>query len=159
MKIRHLGILFAAAFGLVVTPVFALGIYKWTDEAGVVHYSEKAPESDEQAVEIMSLNADDGNGLGISEEDDPEGYAAHREEMDELWADIEEKKERARERREREESRQVIYVQPEQQYNYGNPWFGYRPPHRPIRPPERPVQLPEPASPPSSVLDPGVFRR
>lgn len=163
MKPKLASYFLALVLGLYVMPVFALGVYKWTDEAGVVHYSQTAPEEDHEGVEMIDLEADPeaGNGLGISEEDDPEGYQAHREEMDALWADIEEKRERARERRDKQERTEVVYVQSEPQNSYVYPWHGYRPPHKPGRPPHRPQPLPapEPVNPPTSVLDPLPFRR
>lgn len=149
------------------SPVDALEVYQWTDEDGVLHFSQWAPEEDHEGV--TTVNVDDGedtaNGLGISEEDDPEGYQAHREQMDALWADLEARREADRERQQQVSRTEVIYTEPVNSYPYVFPGYGYRPGHRPPnkpgRPPNRPRPQPgvDPEDPGRSGIAPGTLKR
>ncbi|MDX1556555.1 MAG: DUF4124 domain-containing protein, partial [Xanthomonadales bacterium] len=121
----------------------AVEVYQWTDENGVVHFSQWAPG--DTVEEFETVRVSDGsapdNGIGISEADDPEGYQAHREEMDALWADIEAKREADRDRQASQPSTQIVYVYDDDEYGYPFFYNGYykRPPfNRPGRPPMRP---------------------
>lgn len=135
-------------FGLlawtVSVPCLALEVYQWTDENGVVHFSQWAPGDEVENVETVSVKGGgrQDNGIGISEADDPEGYKAHREEMAALWARIEARKEAER----RAPSTEIVYLPSEPYYEYPffGPGFGLRPPFRPDRPPHRPKPPPEP---------------
>lgn len=117
---------------LSVAPVAAVEVYQWTDENGVVHFSQWAP--DEQIDDVATLSVEDtgDNGLGISEEDDPDGYQAHREEMAALWTEIEQRREQSRSRQESEPGTEIIYVGAEP--NVAVPYFvpGFRPFPRPL---------------------------
>jgi len=129
-------------------PVHALEVYQWTDENGVVHFSQWAPEKQPEDIRTVSIEGGQGaeNGLGISEQDDPEGYRAHREQMDALWADMEARREAERERQAQASRTEFIYLQPENNYAYDYPYifpgYGNRPPTRPGRPPHKPRPLP-----------------
>lgn len=135
-------------------PVAAVEVYQWTDENGVVHFSQWAPGGHVDDVETVSVDGEGGdNGLGISEEDDPDGYQAHRQEMDALWSAIEERREASRSRQDSAPSTEIIYVGAEP--SYAVPYFapGYRPYPRP-----RPGPKPRPGQgereedgPPASV--------
>lgn len=122
---------------------YAAEIYQWTDENGVVHFSQSPPE--ESVEDMRTVNVDGGegnNGLGISEQDDPEGYQAHREEMDALWSDLEERQEAARSQPEPQPAPEYIYVGNEWDYT-DSIWPVYRPwprppNHRPRPPRPRP---------------------
>lgn len=105
-------------------PVAAVEVFQWTDEDGVVHFSQWAPGDHVGDVETVSVDGDGGdNGLGISEEDDPEGYQAHREEMDALWSAIEDRREAARARSDSGPGTEIIYLgsRPDYVVPYGPP--------------------------------------
>lgn len=127
---------------LSAAPVAAVEVYQWTDENGVVHFSQWAP--DEQVADVATIDVDDAgdNGLGISEEDDPDGYQAHREEMAALWSQIEDRRAAAQSRPDPLPATEVIFVGSEPGYEVfdwddgfrrGPPWLpDFRP--RPGRP-------------------------
>ena len=132
----------------------ATEVYQWTDENGVVHFSQWAPETDQQDLAVVEVDGGEGaeNGLGISEEDDPEGYRINRESMDALWAERKARREAERERQERAARTEFVYLRPETEYAYQYPFFlpgyGNRPPHRPGRPPKpTPLPIPDPLPP------------
>lgn len=116
-------------------------VYQWTDEDGVVHFSQFAPDEQAGNVETVSVDGGEGasHGLGISEEDDPEGYKAHREEMEALWAEREARREAARNRQAQAPRTEYIYVQQEYASPFIYPRYGYRPPNRP---PDKPRPRP-----------------
>lgn len=126
----------AALFG---DNLAAVEVYQWTDENGVVHFSQWAPDEDVRDVETVSVKggAEADNGLGISEEDDPDGYQAHREEMDALWNEIEERRKVARTSQDAAPVPEIIFVGSEP--DYAMPYYppGLRPFPRP-RPDHRP---------------------
>lgn len=136
---RFLGALLATAIS---APVLALEVYQWTDDSGVVHFSQWAPGEAVENLETVSVEGGGrkNHGIGISEEDDPEGYEAHREEMEALWAEIEARREAERRARESAARTEVIYVnaQPAYGYPYLFPGHGFRPPFKPHRPGQRP---------------------
>ncbi len=137
------------AFGvLVVTQAGnaqTVEVFQWTDENGVLHFSQWSPGDAVENVETVSLvgGGELDNGIGISEDDDPEGYQAHREEMEALWADIEARRKAERERQARQPSTEIVYVydQPEYGYPYFFPGSRLKPPHHQ---PGRPPLLPQP---------------
>jgi hypothetical protein len=138
--------LFSVCWGfLAITacaPALAIEVYQWTDDNGVVHFSQWAPDDGVKGVETVSVEGgvQQDNGIGISEADDPQGYQAHREEMELLWAEIEARREAERERQARAPSTEIVYVpsEPRYEYPYFGPGFGLLPPFRPDRPPHRP---------------------
>jgi hypothetical protein len=141
MKMNITFLLLSLSLVVCATPVLAIEVYQWTDEDGVVHFSQVAPEDHIESVKTLEVMGEEemGNGLGISEDDDPYGYKAHREEMDALWAEREARREAARQRQAAAApSTQIVYVQQETPYPYIYPGYGYRPPHKPERPPHRP---------------------
>jgi len=103
----------------VATPGFALEVYQWTDKDGVVHFSQWAPAGDVSNVETLDVQGGgkQHNGLGVSEEDDPDGYQAHRDEMDALWDDINKRREAAR-KQQASNPTQVVYQNQDQGYLY-----------------------------------------
>jgi len=121
-------------------PAVALEVYQWTDENGVVHFSQVAPENDIASVKTHEILGQEelGSEPAANEEDDPYGFKAHREEMDALWAEREERRKAARESEPPQPTTQVIVVREEPVYPYVYPAYGYRPPYRPGRPPLRP---------------------
>jgi hypothetical protein len=129
--------------GLMAVPALAVEVYQWTDEAGVVHFSQWAPEDDVEGVETVSVaGGESDNGIGVSEQDDPDGYRAHREEMDALWADIDARREAARTPPEPPPGPEIIYVNSEP--DYAVPY--YPPLLRPYPRPPGPKPWPRPRS-------------
>ncbi len=144
----------------------AMEVYRWTDEDGVVHFSQVAPGSSAEGVRTLDVMGEDemDSHPGAENDDDPFGYKAHREEMDALWADIEKRREAARQSQAAEPVTQIVYVREEAAYPYIYPGYGYRPPHRPGRPPHRPrpPQRPmpeEPGGPGNVIARPGTLKR
>lgn len=141
---RLVGGLLAAAIAF---PAPALEVYQWRDENGVIHFSQWAP--DEAVENVETIRVEDGGekdyGIGVSEQDDPDGYQAHREEMEALWAGIEARREAERERQARAPTTEIVYYPYESydDYPYLFPGFGL-PPLPPDRPPHRPRPRPEP---------------
>lgn len=113
-------------------PALAMEVYQWTDENGVVHFSQWAPGDEVKGVETVSVDGggQQDNGIGISETDDPQGYKEHREEMVALWAEIEARQEAERRQRERTPTTEIVYLNSEP--DYSNPFFF---PGRGLRPP------------------------
>lgn len=159
MMASRVSSIFAISFCLAgfAAPGLAVEVYQWTDENGVVHYSQWAPGDHVDSVETVRVDGggESRNGLGISEEDDPYGFQAHREEMDALWAEIEERREAAQSRQEAAPTTEIIYLDSEPGYSVPYyPGFRPRPPHwepgdRP-RPPRPDVE--EPSRPGTSTL-------
>lgn len=150
---------------LFIRPLHAIEVYQWTDENGVVHFSQWAPDEQQGDVQTVSVDGGEGaeNGLGISEEDDPEGYQAHREQMDALWSDMEARREAERERQAQASKTEFIYLQPENNYAYQYPYifpgYGNRPPNRPGRPPHKPRPLPAGPEDPGAIIKPATLKR
>lgn len=148
--------LIAVAFG---GPLGAVEVYQWTDENGVVHFSQWSPG--EQVEEVATVHVDGGeagnNGLGISEADDPEGYRAHREEMDALWSEIEERREAAHERSLAGPDTEIIYVDsgPDYAIPYYPPRFR---PHPGTHPGSKPSPRPRPRPGDGDEPEPGTVR-
>lgn len=136
-------------------PGTALEVYQWTDENGVIHFSQWAPAEDVENVETVTVGGggEGDNGIGISEADDPEGYKAHREEMDALWAEIEARREAERRRQSSGPTSEIVYLPSEP--GYGFPFFfpghGLRPPFKPHRP-RPPMEEEEPQMPPVKAV-------
>lgn len=159
MKITPGFLITAIMLACLAQSAAAVEVYQWTDENGVVHFSQWAPEGQGENVETVFVEGEEGaaNGLGISEEDDPEGYAAHREQMAALRSDMEARREAEQERREQASRAQVVYLPPENT-TYFYPGYGYRPPNRPAnrppgRPPNRPPDRPRPQPQPGNGND------
>lgn len=151
------------------TSCSALEVYQWTDQDGVIHFSQWSPGRDVANVETVQVDGGDttDNGLGVSEQDDPEGYEAHRAEMDALRAEMEARREAGRRRQEASPTPQVVYV-PYADPGWGSyfwPGGGLRPPHKPGKPPSRPkpppsTLLPLPhGSPVQHAIPPAALKR
>lgn len=148
MKTRFTALVFALGSVLAAWPALAVEVFRWTDENGVIHFSQWAPEEGVRGVRTVRVvdGGEKDNGIGVSESDDPEGYRAHRAEMDALWAEIELRREAERERQARAPATEIVYLPAEQFYGY--PYFfpghGLRPPFKPDQPPHRPRPEPPP---------------
>jgi len=123
----------------------AVEVYQWTDENGVVHFSQWAPTEPEK--DVSTLEVDGSPPPGYDPEADLYNVEANKKAMESLWSDREK---RLEENRNRQASQPQIIQQtitPE----YGTwpvyPDYGLRPPLSPERPerpvkPERPVEEP-----------------
>lgn len=126
-------------------------IFHWIDENGVHHYSQTAPDRDTQGVRTMELQKP-GQG-NYDPEADIYGVEAQQERMQAHREELEQKRQAARERKEKQQAQQpvVIYRQPER---WGYPIYR---PGLPELPPLRPT--PPVARPPSTLLpNPPVAR-
>jgi hypothetical protein len=136
--------LFMALF-LAPWPVNAVEVYQWTDEDGVVHFSQWAPTEPEK--DVSTLEVDGSPPPGYDPEADLYNVAANKKAMESLWSDREKRLEESR-KQQAVQGPQIIQqtIMPE----YGTwplyPGYGLRPlpPLRPERPvkPERPVEEP-----------------
>ena len=98
--IRPSDIAVCAALLLVGGAGTASEIYKWTDEDGVVHFSDTAPPGDTESVRLY---VEDSNPPGYDPLEDPYSIRNQAERTNENWAEFEKAKaERAAERREKE---------------------------------------------------------
>jgi len=143
---------------LATSPAAATEVFRWVDENGVIHFSQSAPQGNDEKVEVMTL--DDSRPPGYDPEEDLYGVEAMAEEMSLLREEMAEKRDLARERQ--QNSAQQPVVQYQQPVQYGYPYFGYpafpgtRPPVRP-KPPRPQPPRPEPY--PTDVLRPLDQRR
>jgi hypothetical protein len=149
----HFWIVIGMAVAALPLSASAFEVYQWTDQNGVVHFSQWAPADNVKNVERLDVpgGGEQDNGIGISEADDPEGYQAHRDQMDALWDDIDKRREAAKEKQSSVQT-QVVYQN--QDPNYVYPYYPRRfhPGHRPGN---RPEQLPSPGRPSGPRPGPG----
>ncbi|MSQ97808.1 MAG: DUF4124 domain-containing protein [Xanthomonadales bacterium] len=132
-------------------PANAVEVYQWTDENGVVHFSQWAPTEPEKNV--STLEVDGSPPPGYDPEADLYNVEANQKYMESLWSDREKRQEESRERQ-AASAPQIIQqtITPE----YGAwpvyPAYGLRPPLRPDRPdrPEKPVRPEQPLEPPGT---------
>lgn len=124
-------------------PVNAVEVYQWTDENGVVHFSQWAPTAPEK--DVTTLEVDGSPPPGYDPEEDRYNVEANQKYMESLRSDLDARRE-AEKNQSAAAAQQIIQqpVTPE----YGTwpvyPGYGLRPPLRPERPvkPERPVEEP-----------------
>jgi hypothetical protein len=120
----------------------AAEVYKWTDENGVVHFSQWAPTEPEK--DVSTLEVDGSQPPGYDPEADLYNVKGNQEYMESLWSDREKRMEENRDR----QASQPQIIQQTITPEYGAwpvyPYYGLRPPLRPDRPvkPERPVEEP-----------------
>lgn len=139
---------------MLVAPVAAAEIYKWVDEDGVTHFSQKPP--DESVPGVSEPTIRDTRPSDYDPDQDFYGVEAQAERMQEL-RDERKKQRQARLERERNAQKQQAVQYPDSGY-YGYPvyrpgWVNPRPPLRPVppvaRPPEALLPMPPVARPPS----------
>lgn len=146
MRIPQLAIV-AAVFGVVSAEcTVAYEIYQWTDDEGVVHFSQWQPDSDAEDVNKLTLAVT--NPPDYDPAEDEYSIRNQAERTNSVWTRLEEKKEARREERlqalERETQYQPYYPRyyPPYAYpaypRYWRPHPKPYPPHRPL--PHRPVQ-------------------
>ena len=134
--------------------VHATEIYRWTDENGVVHFSQTAPPPAQDGVSQLSL-ADD-RPSSYDPDEDIFGVAEQEARMQALR---EEREQKRQERLERQQAAARLQPQPQQsnQGYWDRPVYWYpgnrpRPPLRPMPPIERPPPGPgAPIRPPRPI--------
>lgn len=134
--------LILAAAMLVAAPAVGEQVYHWTDEEGVVHFSQWMPEN---VDEVDTLFIASNGSREYDPSDDPYSIRNQAERTSETWVKLEEKKaERRKARRDEAErtAQQPAYRYPYYaSYPYSNRYYPpYYPPvvrppvHRPIHP-------------------------
>jgi hypothetical protein len=126
-----------AMAGICANPALADQMFTWTDEAGVVHFSQWAPN---HTADVTTLKTASSNAADYDPAADPYSIQNQAARMNETWSKIEERKAERRKRREEAEER-MARPQPPSYYYPSYPYSYYRPIVRPIvRPPiHRPV--------------------
>jgi hypothetical protein len=135
--------------GICTNPPLAGEVFTWTDDEGVVHYSQWAPK--DTAV-VTTLNTVSRNPVDYDPGSDPYSIQNQAARVSETWSKIEERNAELRKRRQEEEERLARMQPPVYQYPY-EPYRYYRSPvwrpiYRPVHPiyPVRPVQPIHPGS-------------
>jgi hypothetical protein len=144
------------ACGFAAVPAVAQEIYRWTDENGVVNFSDTAPATDSRAVSTVTV--EDTRPSDYDPEADLYNVAAQAERMQALREEMKNERE-ARFERQRNAAHQQP-VQATRSVGYAVPgwWWGqpgYGPPTRPPQRPERPVPEPYPTA---TLRPPGQTR-
>ena len=135
------------ACGLTAAPAAAQEIYRWTDENGVVHFSDTAPA--DRSGGISTVTVEDTRPSDYDPEADIYNVAAQAERMQARRENMQKEREARLERQ-----RNAAQQQPApSNWTTGNAvpawWWdqpGYGRPPRPPRPPERPTPEPYPIS-------------
>lgn len=151
-RIRSLKIVVAAMI-LLPLCLSAGPIYHWVDDEGVHHYTESPPP--EAPSEVSTVEVQDTRSADYTPEQDIYGVAETAERTAAIRQDMEEKREKNREDRNRQAQQPVVIMQ-QQASPYLSNWWG-RPgyPNRPGKPPNRPPGKPElPIEPPGSIEPP-----
>jgi hypothetical protein len=109
-------------------------IYRWTDEDGVVHFSDTRPTRIED-VTVLRVNVQ--NPPGYDPTEDPYSIRNQAQRTNALWTGLEKLREERRDKRREEEQR---HPQPVRYYDPYTNYYAYRyyPPYQPSRPPLRP---------------------
>ncbi len=121
--------------GICANPSLADQMFTWTDEAGVVHFSQWAPN---HTAGVTTLKTASSNAADYDPGSDPYSIQNQAARMNETWSKIEERRAERRKRREEAEERMArlqppTYYYPSYPYNYYRPIV--RPPiHRPVHP-------------------------
>ena len=136
----------------------ATEIYRWTDENGVVHFSQTAPKAPEADVDRMALS--DNRPSDFDPEADIYNVKEQQERMQSLREEMEQKREERLEQQ-RWQARQAAEAEARRrEYEYRNRSYPayYIPPIRPVQPLppiERPPPGPgDPIRPPSMIKPP-----
>jgi len=121
--------------GICANPSLADQMFTWTDEAGVVHFSQWAPN---HTVDVTTRKTASSNAADYDPASDPYSIQNQAARMNETWSKIEERKDERRKRREEAEER-MAQLQPPTNYYPTYPYNYYRPIvrppiHRPIHP-------------------------
>lgn len=132
---RTLAILLIA--GIYANPSLAGEVFTWTDDEGVVHFSQWAPKNTSAVTTLKTISR---NPADYDPGADPYSIQNQAMRMNETWSKIEARNAELRKRREEEQermarSRPPVYTYPQYPYIY------YRSPvRRPIYRPVQPMQ-------------------
>lgn len=124
--------------GICAGPSRAGEVFTWTDDEGVVHFSQWAPQ---HAANVKTLNTVSRNPVDYDPGADPYSIQNQAARVNETWSKVEERNAELRKRREEEEERVARMRPPAYEYPY-YPYYQhsyYRPP---IGPPMRPIVRP-----------------
>jgi hypothetical protein len=149
-----------ALAALASQPLCATEVYRWTDENGVVHFSQTPPPPSESEVSKLAL--DNTQPADYDPEADIYGVAEQQERM-KAWREEREKKRQERLARQPQPARQAVNQDRERDY-FNDPVWGYpgtypTPPNRPRPPIQRPPAQPgDPIRPPSPITPPRPLR-
>jgi Domain of unknown function (DUF4124) len=129
--------------GICANPALADQMFTWTDEAGVVHFSQWAPN---HTAGVTTLKTASSNAADYDPGSDLYSIQNQAARMNETWSKIEQR--RAERKKSREEAQErMAHLQPPNYYYPGYPYNYYRPIvrppiHRPVHPifpgPKRP---------------------
>jgi len=121
--------------GIFASPSLAGEVFTWTDDEGVVHYSQWAPKA---SIVVTILNTISKNPADYDPGSDPYSIQNQAVRVNETWSKIEDRNAASRKRRQEEEER-LARMQPPV---YDTPYYPYsyyrsavwRPIYRPVRP-------------------------
>jgi hypothetical protein len=137
------GILFLLLAGMAAAPVFAIEVYRWVDENGVVHFSQSAPPATVPGVETLTV--EDSTPPGYDPDEDRYQVAAQAEKMAQLRAEMDKKREMAQERNLTAPPQPPVTQYPQNGYwPLPNYYPGVPPRPRPPPRPEPPLEIPYP---------------
>lgn len=122
-----------AMAGICANPASADQMFTWTDEAGVVHFSQWAPN---HTAGVTTLQTASSNAADYDPGLDPYSIQNQAARMNETWSKIEERKAARRQRREAAEER-LGQLEPPTYYYPSYPYYRpivRRPIHRPVHP-------------------------
>jgi len=130
--------------GMAAAPVFAIEVYRWVDENGVIHFSQSAPPATVPGVETMTV--EDSAPPGYDPDEDRYQVAAQAEKMAQLRAEMDKKREMAQEQSPTTPQPPVTQYQQSGYWPLPNYYPG--PPVRPRPPPrpEPPIEIPYPTN-------------
>jgi len=128
---------------MAAAPVFAIEVYRWVDENGVVHFSQSAPPGNDAGVEVIVL--EDSRPSGYDPDEDRYQVAAQAEKMAQLRAEMDKKREMAQERNLTAPPQPPVTQYPQNGYwPLPNYYPGVPPRPRPPPRPEPPIEIPYP---------------
>jgi hypothetical protein len=123
--------------GICANPSLAGEVFTWTDNEGVVHFSQWAPQHNAAVTTLTTVSR---NPADYDPGTDPYSIQNQAARVNETWSKIEERNAELRKRREEEEERLARMQPPVYNYPY-YPYAYYRSPvWRPIHRPVHPVQ-------------------
>jgi len=115
--------------GICANPSLADQMFTWTDEAGVAHFSQWAPN---HTAGVTTLKTASSNAADYDPGPDPYSIQNQAARMNETWSKLEERKAERRKRREEAEERMARLQPPTYYYPYPSyPYPYYRPIVRP----------------------------
>jgi len=139
---RRLAVLLIA--GICASSSSAGEVFTWTDDEGLVHYSQWAPKD---TITVTTLRTASRNPADYDPGADPYSIQNQAARVNKTWSKIEERNAELRKRRQEEEERLARMQPPVYQYPY-EPYNYYRAPvRRPIYRPVHPIYPVQPIYP------------